>query len=289
MSRKEIDAVLASKNYFDALGVSKDSSKEDIKRAFYRLSLLIHPDKNPNKIVGDTINANATEAFKKISEAYTTLKDDELKIKYLAEISRAPQASSAPSSEAAPRQEHFNEKQKKALLEESRKILAETRITNTVTKTLDLLSRIDKYLNQGHIGKREENIHKITERIKKDTDILDAVKIRYVEETDEERKGALNSYIESLDEHITNLKKEIDGLRSDINLNPNELKAIELKKNIITAFDNAIGLDDSEVKVTIKKDSLFLYLEARLRSFEDNFQGIESKQTTPDPSTHTFR
>jgi len=118
---------------------------------------------------------------------------------------------------------------------------------------------------------------------------LDAVKIRYVEETDEERKGALNSYIESLDEHITNLKKEIDGLRSDINLNPNELKAIELKKNIITAFDNAIGLDDSEVKVTIKKDSLFLYLEARLRSFEDNFQGIESKQTTPDPSTHTFR
>ncbi|XP_056403314.1 dnaJ homolog subfamily A member 1-like isoform X2 [Hyla sarda] len=51
--------------YYDILGVSPAASSEEIKRAFRRLALKYHPDKNPN----------AGEKFKQISKAYETLSD----------------------------------------------------------------------------------------------------------------------------------------------------------------------------------------------------------------------
>lgn len=54
-------------NYYQDLGVARDASTEDIKRAYHRLARKLHPDVNP----GDT----AEEEFKKVSQAYDVLSD----------------------------------------------------------------------------------------------------------------------------------------------------------------------------------------------------------------------
>ncbi|KAG8340903.1 putative DnaJ protein [Trypanosoma vivax] len=56
--------------YYDLLGVPPDASENDIKRAYRRLALRYHPDKNP----GDE---NAADMFKKIGQAYEILSDEE--------------------------------------------------------------------------------------------------------------------------------------------------------------------------------------------------------------------
>jgi curved DNA-binding protein len=63
------------KDYYQVLGVGKDASEKDIKRAFRRLARQYHPDVNP----GD---AQAEERFKEINEAYEVLSDPEKRGKY---------------------------------------------------------------------------------------------------------------------------------------------------------------------------------------------------------------
>jgi curved DNA-binding protein len=63
------------KDYYQILGVGKDASEKDIKRAFRRLARQCHPDVNP----GD---AQAEERFKEINEAYEVLSDPEKRSKY---------------------------------------------------------------------------------------------------------------------------------------------------------------------------------------------------------------
>jgi molecular chaperone DnaJ len=63
------------KDYYEALGVPKDISQEDLKRAYRKLARQCHPDVNP----GD---AEAEERFKAISEAYHVLSDKERREAY---------------------------------------------------------------------------------------------------------------------------------------------------------------------------------------------------------------
>ena len=63
------------KDYYKTLGVERKASKEDIKRAYRKLALKTHPDKNP----GD---AKAEEKFKEINEAYQVLSDPEKRSRY---------------------------------------------------------------------------------------------------------------------------------------------------------------------------------------------------------------
>jgi molecular chaperone DnaJ len=65
----------ASRDYYEVLGVRRDASPDDIKRAFRKLALECHPDRNP----GD---AEAEARFKELSEAYSVLIDDEKRKKY---------------------------------------------------------------------------------------------------------------------------------------------------------------------------------------------------------------
>jgi curved DNA-binding protein len=63
------------KDYYASLGVSKDASTEEIKKAYRKLALKYHPDKNP----GDQ---KAEEKFKEITEAYAVLSDAEKRRQY---------------------------------------------------------------------------------------------------------------------------------------------------------------------------------------------------------------
>ena len=65
---------MTKKDYYDVLGVNKDADKRDIKKAYRKLALKYHPDKNPSK--------DAEEKFKEISEAYAVLSDDEKRQMY---------------------------------------------------------------------------------------------------------------------------------------------------------------------------------------------------------------
>ena len=63
------------KNYYKILEVSKDANQKDIKKAFRKLALKFHPDKNPN-------NEEAANKFKDVAEAYETLSNEEKKAYY---------------------------------------------------------------------------------------------------------------------------------------------------------------------------------------------------------------
>lgn len=73
------------KDYYYFLGVKNDASAEDIKKAYRKLSLKYHPDKNPE-------DAFFSERFKEIQEAYETLIDSEKRKLYDAEFAGRPAA-----------------------------------------------------------------------------------------------------------------------------------------------------------------------------------------------------
>ncbi|GAL27052.1 chaperone protein DnaJ [Vibrio variabilis] len=66
---------MSKRDYYSVLGVSKGASEKDIKKAYKKLAMKYHPDKNP----GDT----AAEAnFKEVKEAYEVLTDTEKRRQY---------------------------------------------------------------------------------------------------------------------------------------------------------------------------------------------------------------
>jgi len=66
---------MAQKDYYEILGVSRQASQEDIKKAYRKLAMKYHPDRNPN-------DTQAEEKFKEISEAYELLSDEQKRKQY---------------------------------------------------------------------------------------------------------------------------------------------------------------------------------------------------------------
>jgi curved DNA-binding protein len=63
------------KDYYQSLGVDRKASEDEIKRAYRKLAMKHHPDRNPN-------DPKAEEKFKEINEAYQVLSDPEKRSRY---------------------------------------------------------------------------------------------------------------------------------------------------------------------------------------------------------------
>ena len=63
---------MAKRDFYEVLGINKNSSPEQIKAAYRKLAVKHHPDKNP----GDKVSE---DKFKEASEAYGVLSDQEKK------------------------------------------------------------------------------------------------------------------------------------------------------------------------------------------------------------------
>ncbi len=64
-----------SKDYYELLGVSKSATADELKKAYRKLAMQYHPDKNPG-------NKEAEQKFKEISHAYDILKDEQKRAAY---------------------------------------------------------------------------------------------------------------------------------------------------------------------------------------------------------------
>jgi len=66
---------MAKRNYYEVLGVNRDASEDEIKKAYRRLAMKYHPDRNPD-------NPKAEEQFKEAKEAYEVLSDSSKRAAY---------------------------------------------------------------------------------------------------------------------------------------------------------------------------------------------------------------
>ena len=64
------------RDYYEVLGVSKDATEKDIKKAYRKLAFKYHPDKNPDN------KKEAEEKFKEVNEAYSVLSDPDKRRQY---------------------------------------------------------------------------------------------------------------------------------------------------------------------------------------------------------------
>ncbi|TKB49295.1 molecular chaperone DnaJ [Ferrimonas sediminicola] len=66
---------MSKRDYYEVLGVARDASERDIKKAYKRLAMKYHPDRNPDDV-------QAVENFKEVKEAYEILTDSEKRAAY---------------------------------------------------------------------------------------------------------------------------------------------------------------------------------------------------------------
>ncbi|MFT6715923.1 MAG: molecular chaperone DnaJ [Saprospiraceae bacterium] len=66
---------MAKRDYYEVLGVSKSATESEVKKAYRKLAIKYHPDKNPD-------DKEAETSFKEAAEAYDVLSDDNKKSKY---------------------------------------------------------------------------------------------------------------------------------------------------------------------------------------------------------------
>ena len=66
---------MSKRDYYETLGVNRDASEDDIRKAFRKLAMKHHPDRNPD-------NPKSEEHFKEAKEAYDVLSDENKRAAY---------------------------------------------------------------------------------------------------------------------------------------------------------------------------------------------------------------
>lgn len=66
---------MQKRDYYEILGIARDASKEEIKKAYRKLAMQYHPDRNPD-------DKSAEDKFKEATEAYEVLSDDDKRTRY---------------------------------------------------------------------------------------------------------------------------------------------------------------------------------------------------------------
>src|SRR4051812_15879016 len=66
---------MQKRDYYEVLGIERNASLDEVKKAYKKLALKFHPDRNPN-------DKEAEEQFKVCSEAYAVLSDDSKRRRY---------------------------------------------------------------------------------------------------------------------------------------------------------------------------------------------------------------
>ncbi|MGE3673415.1 MAG: DnaJ domain-containing protein, partial [Polyangiaceae bacterium] len=66
---------MSKRDYYEVLGVQKDAGDDEIRKAYKKLAVKFHPDRNPD-------NPEAEAAFKEATEAYSVLSDGEKRAAY---------------------------------------------------------------------------------------------------------------------------------------------------------------------------------------------------------------
>jgi DnaJ-class molecular chaperone len=94
---------MANRDFYSILGVNRSASQDEIKKAYRKLAMQYHPDKNPG-------NKAAEDKFKEVSEAYETLSDPKSRATYdqFGGAARAGQTQSAHTYYNGPNFEDFD-------------------------------------------------------------------------------------------------------------------------------------------------------------------------------------
>src|SRR6516225_4525932 len=66
---------MSKRDYYDVLGVNRDASDDDIKKAYRKLAMKYHPDRNPD-------SKEAEDKFKEVKEAYEMLSESDKRAAY---------------------------------------------------------------------------------------------------------------------------------------------------------------------------------------------------------------